>query len=125
MASLYSSSSDPGATGSDVLTIGRERIAIGLSHTPDVDRYCRANGLDDLPSVIENLIRKHFRGIKSIRVGLSRDPEISGYEKVRFDVTLTDTPERILAAESRYDLEFSKYIPEDKQEHFVLTYHVV
>lgn len=83
--------------------------------------YCEGAGLLFEVRDYCELIVKHFRNVTDIRVTLSSDPEISGYQKIRFSVVIDDdNVDDILRREGRFFREVHQTIP-GAFDHFVLT----
>ena len=91
----------------------------------DIEEMCRRNGLSRYVEVLEKRIPEIYPNVKAIKRRLVEDPEIPGYQRVRFEVHLTGEPSEILRCEEEFHKVFFKEVPEHKQEFFSFTYRVI
>ena len=86
---------------------------------------CLKNNLLLYIKPIYDAIHEAYKGVDSVEIELTEDPEIPNYEKICFVIHLTGEPTRILTDEEKLYVLFFKRIPEDKQHFFVFTYRVM
>lgn len=91
----------------------------------EVMEYCMQQGLLAAAYRYHDLIKKTFRNIQNITITVAHDPEIEGYTKLRFLVTLSDTAEDVLEQESAFKRRVREVIASDLRPFFLLRYRFV
>lgn len=90
----------------------------------DIEEMCRRNGLSQYVEVLDKKIPEIYPNVELIKHRLLDDPEVPGYQRIRFEIHLTGKPSQILGAEREFHKAFFKEVPEDKQGFFSFTYRV-
>lgn len=90
----------------------------------DIEEMCRSYGLSQYAAVLDKKIREIYPNVELIKHRLLDDPEVPGYQRMRYEIHLTGKPSQILGAEREFYKAFFKEVPEDKQGFFSFTYRV-
>ncbi len=91
-------------------------------HQPQILAFCKEHDLFDGFKLGYILIKEIFKDIKDINIEYSEDPEIENYEKICFNVFLSNNNiNAILDQEVSYNKELEKHIGKEKSEFFILT----
>jgi hypothetical protein len=113
-------------------TIEDSPLYNGIYHFPpqtaqlfqDVEEMCRSCGLSQYVEVLDKEIREIYPNVELIKHRLLDDPEVPGYQRLRFEIHLAGKPSQILRSEKKFHEVFFKEVPEEKQEFFSFTYRV-
>ncbi len=108
-----------------LLTAPPTTEAIHLNFDPVAAAFCKAKGLDATEKIVETLLRVCFKGISEIEVEFALDPEITGFYKVNFRVTLADDVDSVLKCERDYYKQIGKFLSVQERQFIALTYHLL
>ncbi|TET15068.1 MAG: hypothetical protein E3J82_01270 [Candidatus Thorarchaeota archaeon] len=91
---------------------------------PKAVEFCEKEELLDSLRVVRHLIEESFEGIESINIEYRVDPEIAGYERICFSVTVSGEPSRVLEYESRFRNRLRQEVPREERKFFLLSYEL-
>lgn len=90
----------------------------------EVMEMCERNTLSSLVGPLDRLIRETYGNVETIKHRVLVRGDSPGYERLRFEIHLSGSPEQVLADEKRFNATFFSQIPEDKQDFFSFTYRL-
>jgi hypothetical protein len=100
---------------SNVVVKDQNQELLSIYQRNDVSQYI---------SVIEDMIRRNYRGITSIEHNFFIDPEIPGREQICFEIYITGDPDNIIEDQKKFYKALIKSISSDIRRHFTFTYKV-
>jgi hypothetical protein len=99
----------------------QERVPVSV--TPEVVAESEANGwTDELETAIE-LAKMTYTSLKKIDLLIEKDPEIQDRETLRFILTISGTPDQVLAEEDEFKRGLEASINPQTREIMTVTYH--
>ncbi len=98
---------------------------LGLELEPETQSMCLKNNLLLYIKQLRNMVYETFRDVRFIETKLVKDPEISDYEKICFEIHLKGEPTQILEDEETFYALFYEEVPKEKQLFFTFTYRVL
>lgn len=75
-------------------------------------------------NLINDMIKRNYRGVTFIEHSFYKDPEIPNQEQICFEIHITAEPSEIIGDQKKFYKELIKSVPSDKRKFFTFTYRV-
>ena len=103
--------------------IFKPKISVSETISPEVVAESEANGwTEELETAIE-LAKTTYTSLKKIELLLEKDPEITDRETIRFILTVSGNPEKILEEESKFKKHLRSKIRQHTRENITITHY--